>query len=189
MGKINNLCLKCKKKPFFNDVNKFCHSCFFEVIEKRVRRFVRGKNFFKKNYKVLFVDDSSAEAKVGKYLFNSIFKNFPLKMTVVKKQLSRLSPHDFKEYDKIIIPWNLDIDAEGFLLDIFNNTCQIVDDNCKFVKLLSSLTKEEVELFAKRKGFKFSKNNISHASNIIDVFEKKYPGTKFSIVRSKERLI
>ncbi len=184
---MTDLCVKCGKKPFFNVLNKLCEPCFLEVVEKRVRRFVRGKDLFKKNSNVLLVDDGSAEAKVGEFLFKSIFKDFPLKFEVVEKQFSDISSKDIENHDRIIVPWNLDMDAENLLSSIFHKK-NIPPDNNKFVKLLSSLSKEEIVEFARLKGFVFTQKSISEASKFIDLIEKKYPGTKFSIINSREKL-
>lgn len=186
-----DLCLKCKKRPVcasVENIHKLCELCFFEVVEKRVRRFVRGKDFFKKNSKVLFVDDGSAESKVGEFLFNSIFKNFPLKLGVVQKSLSNISEEDMASYDRIIVPWNIDMDAKEFLLSVFDDS-SVASSNSKLVKLLSPLSKDEIRLFAELKCLDFvDKNNSSESSKLLDSLEKKYPGTKSSIIKSKERL-
>ncbi len=135
----------------------------------------------RKNDRILMVDDGSKEFVVGKYLLKNIIKNLPVEITVKK------SAKTAKEYDKIIIPWSLDDEAEEFLGIVFNKKKK-QKQNKKIIKLLINLSDEEIELFAKIKGFKYRKKPKSKIKEMLDLLEKRYPGYKFSLLNSIKAL-
>jgi tRNA(Ile)-lysidine synthase TilS/MesJ len=179
-------CIKCSKKAEITNLKHIgpaCRSCFLKIIEKRVRKGLRTKKLIKKNDRILLIDNGSKEAKAGEFLLKSIIKDLPVKIDAKKaKKISST-----KKYDKIIMPWSLDDEAEQFLSMVFNKKKHAKYAK-KAVKLLKSLSEEEIEQFAKIKRFKYKKKQRSKTKQMLDKLEKRYPGYKFSLLNSIKQL-
>ncbi len=170
-------CTKCKKTAQIKlkTLGDFCNRCFLEVIEKRVRKDLRLNKWIRKNDKILIIDDKSKESKVGEYLLKSIIKDLPVKITKKKSKAGK--------FDKIIIPWNLDREAESSLNKIFTRLPKKQQDK-KEIRLLRNVLDKEIEIFAKLKGFKYAKKPRPELQKTMDKLEEKYPGCKFSLLNS-----
>jgi hypothetical protein len=178
-------CIKCKK-PAKADIKhlggSLCPSCFSEIIEKRVRKSLRDNDWIKPKDKVLVIDDGTIKAKAGIYILNSIFNKKPFNITVKKgtiKGASKLA----KGYNKVIIPWNADDEVEQFLDALFNAKKIL---KIKNIKLLIKISDEELDYFAKTKKIKGKKKAKSELGKKIDLLEKRYPGSKFGLLKSIE---
>lgn len=176
-------CIKCRRKAGISlrHMGNLCRSCFLEIVEKRVRKELRTKRLIRKNDLILMVDDGSKEFVVGGYLLKNIIKNLPVKIDIKK------SSKNTEKYNKIIIPWSLDDEAEEFLDALFNKKKK-QKQNKKIIKLLINLSDEEIKLFAKIKGFKYKKRPKSKIKKMLDLLEKRYPGYKFSLLNSTKAL-
>ncbi len=188
----NSRCAKCSKPAKVNlkTSGDYCNSCFLKVIEKRVRKDMRLNKWIEKNDKILFVDDNSKEAKVGDYLLKSIIKGLPVKIT------KRKSASNASKYDKIILPWSLDMEVEEKLGLIFSKIPKIpkkqqqkkMKEEKKEIRLLRGLLDKEIEIFAKLKKFKCKKGSKSKLQKMVDKLEERYPGCKFSVLNSMKLL-
>ncbi len=180
------LCLKCQKKESNPEthLSSLCNGCFLEQIEKRVRKELRKSNWIRKNDKVLLIINENKESFVTEYLFNSILKNFPIN---VEKEKTETIASKLDRYDRIVIPWNMDDEATLFLNEIFENESY---DNVpdKVVKLLRNVSDKEVGLFAKLKGFPVEEPIKTNLERAMDKLEKKYPGSKFALIKAKKQL-
>ena len=181
-------CIKCRKKAGISlrHIGSVCKSCFLKIVEKRVRKELRTKKLIRKNDRILVVDNGSKEFAVGHYLLKNIIKNLPVKIAKIKTNKAIL-PKTTKKYDKVIIPWSLDDEAEDFLNALFNSKKQTKSSK-KAIKLLMNISDEEIGLFAKIKKFKYRKRKKSKIKQMLDMLEKRYPGYKFSLLNSIKAL-
>lgn len=179
-------CIKCKK-PEKVDLKHLggplCYSCFAEVIEKRVRKSLREQDWLKPGQKVVFIDDSTLKAAVAKYLLKSIFKGQPFDIDFKKASISSVEKAA-KGYDRIILPWSMDDETEQFLAALMDNKKL---PKAKYIKLLVTLLDEEIILFARIKKLEGRIKKKSKLSRMLDDLEKRYPGSKFGLLRSFSR--
>ena len=147
----------------------------YRAIEKRVRRDVRTKYPFSKGEHILVIDDGSNTAFVTVNLLKSILQTMPVQLEI-KPQL----PKDLEKYDKIVVPWNADDELQNFLGELFENK---PDHSPKAIKLLEYVLQSEVDAYAKIKGYK---GKPKEKNKILEDLEKRFPGGKFALLKSKE---
>ncbi len=173
-------CIKCTGKAEITSLKHIgpaCKGCFLKIIEKRVRKDMRTNQLIKKNDKILILDNESKESVVGRFLLKSIIKDLPVKISISKSKKSNA------KYNKIIVPWSLDDEAEKFLDTIFSKK-KPAKHSKNEIMLLKNLSEEEIETFAKIKRFKYRKKQRSKTKKMLDSLEKRYPGYKFSLLNS-----
>ena len=176
-------CIKCSKTASIDMKHlggSLCSKCFAEVIEKRVRKSLRQHDWLKPKDKVLVIDDNSLKSKASIYLLKSIFKGQPFNLSFKKgsiKSADKLA----KGYDKAIIPWNMDDEVEQHLDALFNNK---KIKKTRFIKLLSNVSDEEIDYFARINKIKGRKKAKTGLGKKIDALENRYPGSKFGLQKS-----
>ncbi len=171
----NQKCSNCSKQAKIRlsyTKRIYCNNCFLKIIEKRVRKELRIKKYFKPNENIFLFNDNSKEYFVAKYLLNNIFeKHLNLKETKNKNIKG-----------KLLIPTNLDREIKNKLNSYLENTA-VEKTN---IKILYNILEEEIINFCKIKGFKI--NNKDETNNLIEEIEKTHPGSKFSLSKSFENL-
>ncbi|MBS1266503.1 MAG: hypothetical protein MAG795_00470 [Candidatus Woesearchaeota archaeon] len=175
-------CIKCNRIKQTSQVGPFpgplCNSCFVKLIEKRVRKDVRVHKRLKPNSKIRVIDDGSQTAAVTIFLTKRIANEIRSEVIV-----------DFDaECDILVIPWNLDQEVEMQLQKMFAKNPK--ECKKKEVKLLKTVSKEEILHFAKLKGFEGKKTksyNKEIAELLLDL-EKDHPEIKYSLLKSFEKL-
>lgn len=181
-------CIKCCSNAGINlrHLGPLCSRCFAEIIEKRVRKGLRTKKVIRKNDKILVIDDRSMKSAVGKYLLKSIIKGLPVEIDIKKSKKPDISS---AKHTKIIVPWSLEDECEEFLKIVFEkkNPARFPK---KAVKLLKNVSEDEIESFARIKKLKPNKKKKpkSKIREMLDKLEKNYPGYKFSLFKSAERI-
>lgn len=184
-------CYKCKRDGKNKTDNKyFCDKCFLEIIEKRVRKEIRTNNLINKNDKILILNDSSYSSILNEYLIKKIIYNPKIKIKKIKKYNPIFNYDKKNTYNKIVIPWLLDDEIKSLLESFFKNTKNKIANNTK-IKPLISITKDEAKTFLnilKIKNNIITKNDENELTKMIENFEKKYPGTKFSLLKSVRNL-
>lgn len=160
-------CQKCKQKKELFTAN-LCSSCLITVLEKRIKKSVKEQGGINRGERVLFLLDKSLESKVAKYFFEKIYSKLQLKVFY----------ENTKFYDKIIIPFTSEKIISDFLNKLFEK--KKFEINKKRIVFLESLTIEEVKDVAKIKNLK---GNVQ-TYELLDKIEKKYPGSKHSLMKS-----
>ena len=88
------LCARCGKKMqliSLPHIKNVCQSCFARMIEKRVRKYVRKNKIFRKNDRLLVIDDLSF------FLVKSIIKGMPSRIFMKKMSIDGLAKKDAKK--------------------------------------------------------------------------------------------
>lgn len=176
-------CIKCKKLKNANIKHlggSLCLSCFNKIIEKRVRKTLREKNWINPKDCIIAIDNGTIKAKTGIYILESIFKKTPLRLEI-KKQSVDSPVKTAKKQCKLMIPWTADDEVEEFLEAVFNNK---KIPRTKKIKLLVNVSGEEVEVYAKANKIKGKKSKKSVLGKKLDKLEKRYPGSKFGLLKS-----
>lgn len=171
-------CSKCPGKAVYENKNtgNLCSSCFLDMIEKRIRKELKNSGWLNKNEKVLILDDNSLEANVTEDLFKKAIGSLPL-------QIEKST--DLNEnYNHVILPWSLERETNGFLSGLFTGNNKNVEEKQmpKCIKLLKSISEEEIELIAKIKNISGKLKGTE--KNYVSQLEKKYPGSKLALVKA-----
>src|SRR3989344_953804 len=86
-------CIKCRKiKELVSlpHIKSFCRGCFAEMIEKRIRKYVRMNKIFRKGDNILIIDELSF------FLVKSIIKELPADIFLKNIEISDLSKSSAK---------------------------------------------------------------------------------------------
>jgi hypothetical protein len=183
-------CLKCNKKEKVKGF-EFCRNCFISIIEKRVRKELRVSEAIKRGDALLIIDDRSCSAKLNIQLIKKIVGDITEIKVKKQKSFDINKKIDFK--GKVIVPWNLDDEIILFMKCFLNNVpFKNLGNHDNSVKPLLCLKKDECELYCKLLGIKFEQKKTEENKDIIefvDKIEKKYPGSKFSILKSSKQML
>ena len=181
-------CYKCSGVGKNESDNKsFCDSCFCEIVEKRVRKEIRINQLYQRNDKILIIDDDSYKSAINKYILKKIIQDPTIKFGIKKvRSFNETVDYDKeKKYSKIAIPWVLDNEITSYLKSRFEDKKIETLHSKKTIKPLVAITKEEAKTFANIRKLKYvKKDKKDDAEDMIDRFDKKYPGTKFGILKT-----
>ncbi len=200
-------CIKCNNDSTVKTEDKyFCSSCFCEVIEKRFRKEIRRQEMFSRdmkkssvdknnsvagNIKILIIDDNSEKAALNKYLLKEIVNDRRVKFKI-KKITSFNALHEYdknNEFDKMVIPWNIDDEVNGYIAYMLENKMISMKKDSRIIKPLIGVTTNEIILFLKIKKLSFKKNKEKDDIEImIERLDNRYPGTKFSILKTIKKV-
>ena len=184
------ICAKCGKNAELELQQPSCKKCFCEIIEKRIRKELRDR--LQKGQKVLFVDDIAFRVfEALKHVpVNAIIK--PMSSFGADDFYSLLDGRAFQDFigkekiDVAVLPWTADFEAAGFLELFFSG--KKFKNNPNLLKLFREITEQELEAYAEIRGFPYRKGKLPDAEGFISGIEKKYAGTKSSLVKSREAI-
>lgn len=176
-------CVKCRMKAGIDLKHlggSLCPGCFTEVIEKRARKAFREHAWLRPKDRALIIDDGSTKAKACILLVKAVFKGQPFYFDTKKGKISDARKLA-KGYKKVIIPWNLDDEIELKLRAMFEGK---KPEDLPFIKPLLNISDEEIEYFASIRKVKGRKSPKTVLGRMLDDLEKKYPGSKFGLLKS-----
>lgn len=162
-------CAKCGKKsqittPFGE--RNYCERHYVESINKRIRKDLRIHQKIDLKSEYYLKKEDSHEYFLTKHFLKNIFKDN-----------IKYSENNNK---KIILSGSLDKDSSDFFNTFLENTTP--ENEIAIVPLRTVLQSEMKELCRILKiNYKNKQQNF-----ILDELEKKYPGTKFSVRKSKD---
>lgn len=172
-------CARCKKTVEEKlEQQQLCQDCFVELIEQRTRKTLAKKGL-KKGDKILIIDDGSKEFIVGEYLFRKIIEKVPLTIEIKKKEETDIEKAR-QEYTAIILPRDMDDEAETLLLAMINNI-PLQKDNT--INVLEKVYDEEVKIFADIKKFNYKEQEKSHIKKSLETIKQKYPQAEFALMQ------
>ena len=178
MAKIGiNCCNICKKKGIIATEagNWLCKDCFCRLVDRRVNKEIK-KNLVHRGERIGIIGRSNEAIVLFEFLK-------PLAKAMDASVDWPAKPK--KKYSKLYEPHCLEKVAASFL----DNACRGRFITCEARKNpLRFITRQELSSYAKIKGLKQKKEKISKTESLLDRTEKKFPGTKFSIMGSIERL-
>lgn len=166
-------CERCGKKAIteLKHFGRLCRNCFLRSIGKRVRKNIRANKIFRKDDKILVND------KLSLYFVNTIIKDLPKEVCYKKNN---------KKINKIIVQRTMDDEISAFLTSVFLN--KDFKKN-KYESILNVITDQEALLFSELKKIPFKINQKNkEIKNILNKLEIRYPETKFSLLKSAEKL-
>ena len=182
-------CKKCGKKGDIKFVEGFlCSGCFLQIIEKRVRKYVRLNKFFSKGDKILVCDELS------EFLIRDILNGLPIE--IVRRKVSKndvfsdktvLKLLKTKKITKVVFSWTADDESSGFLGGFLEGRLADSGD-ARFVKLLRNISEEDAAVFAKLNGIKFERSKFGRAHQLIEQISKNHPDVKYGLLRAGEKL-
>lgn len=188
-------CVKCSKDATMDSgANPLCNNCFVQVIQKRIRKEIRTNKLFSKADKILIIEDDSVNSAVSKYLIDTILDKLPCEIKT-KKQKFEIGKSVNTKSDKIVVPWNMDMECVYFLENIFMNRTGKFIGNYSIgkklnIKLLLNVCEKDIIKFAEIKELKFKKNpdKKTQIGFFLDSLETDHPETKPSLLKSAQLL-
>jgi len=166
-------CSKCKLNELKNVEYaglKYCKKHFIELITKRIRKDLRIREEINPNKKYRILKESTPEFILTKYFLERIFEKH-----LIIEETTELKTKN------MIVATNLDVEAKNFLESYFTNNKYVE----KHIRPLRTVTKEEIEKLCEVLNIKGQpKNGLIFLDNI----DNKYPGSKFSVLRSIDHL-
>jgi hypothetical protein len=141
---------------------------FCRTIEKRIRKYTRINEFFKKGDVILVKDD------VSEHFVRKIISELAVK--IVKKGKA----------DKIIESWTADDEINRFFMGILGKAEKLDE---KLVKMFLWITDDELEKYCRINGVKFKRREKDKAvQKLVDDITAKHTDSKHKIVKSLEKL-
>ncbi len=169
-------CFKCSQEAKVNYPNgDLCADCFLDVLYKRVKKEIRTEHPFKKNENVLVF------SKLAKVFLEKAIENLPLHITEAKEKYGQdIFGKDFSEYDKVVIPWTADDEANIFFeeLSIQSPDFKKLGHTQKIIKIFKPLLDKEVAQAAHMLNLEFE---TAPKHKLIETIHKKYPSALFGL--------
>jgi hypothetical protein len=167
-------CETCLQAPAveFKHLGKLCKGCFIDVIQKRARKAVLDYGGIPKGAKVHIVDNKTLKGKVSEQLFKEVVKGLPVEFV-----------QDWTEIT--VLALTADDLAEGFLNDLFSGA---IPPKTRFLSLVKHITDDELLAYARLQNIPGELPPKSDLRQKLDELEKKYPGLKFGLIKSREDL-
>lgn len=165
-------CSACSKSSavHIKPLDPLCKKCFCRIIEKRIRKDARLKEWFKKNDRIY------TDSTLSRHIINNIIANLPKKFVKSKSSANKV----------VITRTSDDIIVNG-LEQIFSN--KQIRLNKKEIPLFCSLTDEEALAYAKFNKIKFKpRKKNQDIKKFIDTIQDKYQETKSSLVKAIKEL-
>lgn len=188
---VSGKCSKCINNAEINSANQlYCRNCFIDVIDKRIKKSMKGK--LEKREKVLVVGDITKKAfeRTVSIPVKPIFRNkFSFGKRCLQEIIAGKKFSDFvkkEKISKVIIPWTADMEASELLENFFILNRKISDNN--YVKFFKDVTEGELKEYAKILKSDYSLEKQGDVAGFAIEVEKQYPGTIFSLAKSKEAL-
>ncbi len=187
-------CTKCRNPAIteLKHLEPLCKRCFCEVIEKRIRKYTRLNKSFRRGDRILITD------KITEFIATRIIFDLPIKFFTEEFSLEEIQNPSKKllefisenKISKIVVPWTADDEACSFLHLVFNNNIETDFSSGishKIIKILSTVTNKETELYSEINRMEFTSNTFyPDVRKFLDSLEEIYPDTKFGIAKSRE---
>ena len=164
-------CAKCTNEATIKYPNgDLCNSCFMDMLYKRVEKELR-QHPFKKGESVLIVGELASHFidHVNKIELFKVFAE---------------ESNENEDYDKIVIPWTADDEADNFYEELTSNKPNLKENN-KTIKLFKSILDKELAEAAKILKIEFTPKK---RNSDVEKINKKYPTAKFGLVKSSEEI-
>lgn len=169
-----NNCVKCKKAAAFHLQEWYCNSCFCQVIERRIKHYIRNACPIKKNEHLLVLGD------LALFAIKMVIEGLPVKLELIDK-----IPKSTK--CRIVVPLTMDNECVEFLDNLFQGKL-IVKKEVNIIPIFRNLTQAELKKYTELKKLNcpdFKKDNLL---GLLDEMESKYPSTKYSLSKSISEL-
>lgn len=169
-------CYLCNKKSVVKQQKgrEICADCFCRLIEKRIRKYARVNKIFGKNDSIFVV------GKLAEYFVRQIIGKRPVKIFSRAKVDSVFIKKN--KINLVVVSDTLDDEINMFLEKVVNNKKKGKD---KSVKLLSCITDEEAQMFAKIKKIKFvPKKKNKDIMKFVNELSAKHTHARFSLIKN-----
>ena len=166
---------KCGKKAA--EGLKYCKKCFTRIFEKRVRGELQRYPWFKKEEKVMILDDGTCKTEILKALVLPLIQEIRILVKINKKQLKG---------HRIVSPENMEDVIQAFLSQVLKDKKWEKDE---IIRPLRQITDKEINKYAKLKGLQEFKRKKDEIQGFLNEMEEKNPETKFALLKSSEKFI
>ncbi len=176
-------CYKCKKQAQVRYQNgALCASCFLDILYKRAKKELRKECPFTKGEKVIVY------GSLTRRFLEQAIEDLPLEIHKdTRKFTKNVFNEKFTKYDKIVIPWTANDEAELFYEEIIKKEANFrkIGHNNKFVKIFKTITDDELIQASKILNINF---HPLPKNKEIALIRKKYKMADFGLVKSSEEI-
>ncbi|MEK6886567.1 MAG: hypothetical protein AABW88_01925 [Nanoarchaeota archaeon] len=167
-------CPRCSneaKVPYPN--GNLCENCYIDVLTARIKKDTKMNSPLNKGEKILVY------GKLTEIFLRKAMPELPLEITTIDKKYKKTKNEE--KYDRIVIPFTADDDAESFYSEITKKDPNLEEDK-KVVKLFRTMLNEEVIKAAKILNVKIELNKNKKLNKI----KKKFPQSIFGLRNAAE---
>lgn len=167
-------CHKCSAESKYKYIDKhLCKKCFVDLFEKTVRKNLRIGGSLKKTNRLVVV------GPIAEWFIKKI-----VTMPCEKEYVAELSDESLQDKTvKIVLPVTLDDEDSEFLSKLFAKQLKKEEKDGRIIKLFRTIPEESVIDFCRLKEIPYTRKT-NREKEMLDKLEKKYPGTKNSMLKS-----
>lgn len=177
-------CWHCRKRKSRKELSfmtqPFCKECFLNVIEKRIRKFIRINKLFSVHQKIGVLDDGSNGAAITRYVLDKLSLKMPIELIYRK----RLTSKTLSKVDRFVFPITTEDYVDSFLEHLYLDDVENFFEE-EFLSIVLNVTEKECFYFVRYLELKEKPNMQVHE---LDTFDKPYPETKFATLNSIKEL-
>ena len=164
----NLSCLKCKNPRYRTE---FCKACFCELVERKVKKYLRENQFVKKGDRLAVKDPLCRQG-----LLDAI-QGLPVELVEEGKDA------------KQVLPLTMDDTLDVFFDKVFygNEGKIIPQEDQNIIALFRMIKARDVEAYAKAKKLPFTLRTTKYTA-LLDVLEKNHQETRTSVLNSIDEL-
>ena len=200
---------KCRKCGRAISSGEFCDSCFNSIMLSRIKKSIRETGLLRKNEKILVLDSLSMsildKIHMPLRIVFADYTGFAKSVEDLRKNQKLIAYSEKIKADKVMIPLTADNSIDDYFLGLFSgkedetkngkkderkNRIPKKDHGIKsqakaeIISLFAKETREDIKRLAEISKIKKReiKDLFSNKKSPLDLFEKKHPGTKKSII-------
>ena len=158
----------------------YCDTCFCDVIEKRIRKYIRTETPVEKNEHLLILGELCMS------VLKAILHDLPITLSLFKTEKELAAAQRLHIHARVVLPWTMDREIGTFLGNFFQG--KSVCEDKRIIKLFMSVTERELNKYTEIR--KLSYPSIAHdpVFDVLDALEEKYPSSKYSLLKSANAL-
>ena len=180
-------CQQCKRREALRIHRQLCRPCLMRLAESAVKHSIGIKVLIKKQKQLVFADDGTADSKLLGRVLKKMFGDYPIRAKVARVRNDGDVRKLAKTYDKIMIAGSIEAELDKFLAALVSK--QGKTRKAAIISPLKKFTAAEISYLAGRTVGKLKKKRASGSLGaFLEAAERRYPGSKFALLKSSERL-
>ena len=172
-------CIKCSREAAFILQEWYCHDCFCEVIERRLRKYLRTENPIQKGEHLLVL------GVLAQHVLKTLIKDLPVTITTVQTHEELAQSKKQCPETRCVLPYTMEYGLRSFLQGVFEGSGE---NPSKDIILFLPITMHELRKYVEIKGLQSPVQEHDEFFDVLDKFEEKYPSSKYSLMKSAKAI-
>lgn len=179
-------CQQCRRREALKIHRQLCRPCLIRLAESAVKHSIGIKALIKKQKRLVFADDGTAASKFLGRVLKKVLGGYPMRVNVVMvKNVNDISGLT-KSYDKIIIAASIEDEINSFLAALVSKKGKT--GKATIISPLKKFTAPEIGYLSGKVEGKMKKKRTSGSLGaFLEAAERRYPGSKFALLKSSEK--